>query len=263
MTSISFMVRSSNEIYVEDLRKRNQALEAAYKELERAQEERLRTERLSNLGKFSSLILHDIRNPLSVLKSQFQLMELHIADQIKLKHHIINARAEAVRMERLAGEFLDYTRGDIRLNMSIDTPMNLVERIVSNIKEQFEKSDIIIRVEVENDDPIIIDSERITRVLLNIADNSRKAMGSGGVFSIHITKTEGNLLFELSDSGEGMNEETLQNLFEPFFSMSKQGGTGLGMLIVKNIIEAHGGTISVHSKEKEGTQVTISIPLHA
>jgi signal transduction histidine kinase len=71
------------------------------------------------------------------------------------------------------------------------------------------------------------------------------------------------LVFEVADSGDGMKPEILEHVFEPFYSASNQGGTGLGMLIVRNIVEAHGGLVRIESKVGEGTRVFLSFPLPA
>ncbi len=264
MTSISYMVRSANEVFVEDLRRRNEELERAYGELERAQAERLRNERLSTLGKFSSLILHDLRNPLSVLKGQLQLMELQAEEPDKLRAHIRASLGEVSRLERLANEFLDYSRGEIRLDMAVARPSELLARVEDGIRDRLEREGIRSELVIGFDEPVILDAERVLRALHNIADNARKAMASrGGVLVLRSRREEACLVFEVSDSGEGMEPEVLEHVFEPFYSASGQGGTGLGMLIVKNIVEAHGGSVRLRSAPGQGTTVSLSFPLRA
>jgi len=262
MTAISYMVRSSNEAYVEDLRKRNAELEKAYSELQRAQAERLRSERLSTLGKFSSLILHDIRNPLSSLKGQLQLMGMRVGEPDKLRSHIAASLAELGRLERLANEFLDYSRGEVRLDMTIVKPSDLAAKLEEAIKEKFARAGIRVVRDIRFDDPVILDADRVLRALQNLADNARKAMSAkGGVLTIKSYLEKGRLALEIADNGEGMEADVLSHLFEPFFSASKQGGTGLGMLIVKNIVEAHGGTLKLGSRKGAGTRVVMRFPL--
>jgi len=100
--------------------------------------------------------------------------------------------------------------------------------------------------------------------LLNVADNARKAMArSGGVIALKSFRERGNLVLETTDSGEGMSHEALAQVFEPFYSASGQGGTGLGMLIVKNIVEAHGGSVLLSSELGVGTRVLLSFPLRS
>jgi signal transduction histidine kinase len=262
MMSVSLMVRSSNEIFVEDLRKRNLELEKANENLRRAQAELLRAERLSTLGKFSSLILHDIRNPISVLQGQAQLMLFHLGDKEKLEMEIRNLIHETGRLERLSSELLDYSRGDIRLDIGVHTVADIFSRIIGTIGERFRKEGIAISLKNEVPGPILLDGERIFRVFLNLADNARKAMsGRGGTFTLGAKAETEKVVFSVSDTGEGMSEEVLEHVFEPFFSSSSRGGTGLGSLIVKNIVEAHGGKVRIFSKPGEGTTVAFDLPL--
>ena len=264
MTAISYMVRSANEAYVEDLRKRNAQLEKAYAQLESAQAERLRSERLSTLGKFSSLILHDIRNPLSGLKGQIQLMGLRLDEPDKLKSHIAASLAEISRFERLANEFLDYSRGEVRLDMAVARPGEILARLEEGLRERFARAGIRVERDLRYDEPVILDADRVLRALQNLADNARKAMSSkGGVLSLKSYLDGVQLAFEVADTGEGMSPEVLGHLFEPFYSASGQGGTGLGMLIVKNIVEAHGGTVRIGSRKGVGTRVVLRFPLKA
>jgi signal transduction histidine kinase len=272
MTSISHMVRSANEAFVDDLRKRNEELQRAYAELERAQAERLRNERLSTLGKFSSLILHDIRNPLSILKGQLQLMEMRLGEPEKLAGHVKASMVELVRLERLAGEFLDYSRGEIRLDMGVTTAAELVARLEESLRERLAGQGISLATRVEYGEHVILDSDRVLRALHNVVDNARKALtakagaakgdaSKGGSISLRVYVEGERLVFEITDNGEGMPPETLAHVFEPFYSASGQGGTGLGMLIVKNIVEAHGGAVRIGSKLGVGTKVLLGFPL--
>ena len=264
MTAISYMVRSSNEAFVEDLRKRNAQLEKAYAQLEKAQAERLRGERLSTLGKFSSPILHDIRNPLSSLKGQLQLMEMRVEEPEKLRSHIAASLSELARLERLANEFLDYSRGEVRLDMAVVRPGELLAKLEEGLRERLARAGIRIERELRFDEPVVLDADRVLRALQNIADNARKAMASrGGVLSLRAYRSAGQLVFEVADTGEGMGEDVLAHLFEPFYSASGQGGTGLGMLIVKNIVEAHRGSVRIGSKKGVGTRVLLRFPLKA
>ncbi len=260
MVSISFMLRSSNEVFLEDLKKRNTELESAYRELEEVHADRLRNERLSTLGKFSSMILHDIRNPLSMLKGLLQLMILNLHEPEKLEGHVRNALAETARLENLASEFLDYSRGEIRLNLGVTTASWLFKRVEESVRERFRTSGLSVVTDCRLEDALLLDGERILRALLNVADNARKAMSPGGVLTLRAYPQEDTNVFVLEDTGEGMSPEVLAHIFEPFYSSSKAGGTGLGMLIVKNVVEAHGGTVEVESEPGKGTRVRLSIP---
>ncbi len=261
MRSISEMVRKSNESFVEGLREQNAELARANKELKETQGELIRAEKLSAVGKFSSLILHDIRNPLSILRGYAEMILLHPNDAEKVKRNVQKIISEADRTNRIASELLDYTRGEIRLNISVIDVEEFVAQFVESIADKFNTLKIAIKVNLQFKGKILLDKERMFRVFTNLATNSAKAMPKGGEFSISSHEKDHYLYFTVGDSGEGMNEETLKKIFEPFFSVSKSGGTGLGMSIVKSIIEAHEGVLTVTSKEFEGTTFTFALPI--
>jgi signal transduction histidine kinase len=261
MRSVSSMVRASNDSFVESLRNRNRALVRANRELKSAQARLIRAERLSLLGRMSSLIIHDIRNPLAVLRGLAEMILFHPTDPAGVERNIRRVIDEADRLGRIAGELLDYSRGEISLHMSIVNPRDLVSEAEGILREPFAARGIEIRTLVTADQPVIADHDRLLRVLLNLADNSRKAMPSGGVFTIAVSRQDRTLVFEVSDTGEGMDEEVQDRLFEPFFTSSKEGGTGLGMSIVKSIVDAHEGSLSFTSRRHEGTTFKISLPL--
>jgi signal transduction histidine kinase len=254
------MVRVSNETFVDSLRRRNRELVKANRELKSAQARLLRAERLSLLGRVSSLILHDIRNPLSVLRSLAEMALMRPDEKGMVERNITRIISEADRLGRIAGELLDYSRGEISLSMSIVDPKELVAEATQIISERFASQKIEIRVDAGTARPAILDHDRMLRVLLNLADNSRKAMPRGGLFCITAAREQGRLVFTVTDTGEGMDREVQKRLFEPFYTSSHEGGTGLGMSIVKSIVDAHEGTLEFTSKKNEGTMFRISLP---
>ena len=261
LRSVSDMVRTSNEHFVESLRARNRELEEANRALREAQEELLRKERLSTLGKFSSLILHDIRNPISVLRSMAEMILLRSEDTDRVQRYARKIIAESERLNQLASELLDFARGDIRLNTAVVLLDEFFGRLREAIEERFQARGIRIDLELQFSGPAILDGNRLFRVFLNLADNAWKAMPQGGQFRIRVWKDGGTLQVEVSDTGVGMSEEIKARIFEPFVSSSESGGTGLGMSIVKSIIEAHRGTVSFTSAPKKGTTFRLVLPL--
>jgi signal transduction histidine kinase len=261
MRSVSSMVRVSNETFVDSLRARNRALVKANRKLKSAQSRLVQVERLSVLGRFSSLILHDIRNPISILRSYAEMILLHPHDTGVVLRNIQRILAEADRLNRIAGELLDYSRGEISLNMSIVDLSDLVGRMIEIESERFASRQIQIKSDIGFRGPVILDADRMLRVLLNLADNSRKAMSRGGTFSISTRREDSRLVLEISDTGEGMDKNVEARIFEPFFTSAREGGTGLGMSIVKSIVDAHGGTLSFTTEKGQGTCFRISIPI--
>ena len=261
LRAVSDMVRQSNEYFVENLRERNLELEAANQALREAQEELLLKERLSTLGKFSSLILHDIRNPLSVLRSLAEMILMHCGEPAKVERNARKIIVESDRVNQIASELLDYSRGEIRLNMSVVELSGFFARLRETIDERFQARGIAIQTDIQSEEPVIMDEQRMFRVFLNLSDNARKAMPQGGTFTIRAFRKGRRLNIEISDTGVGMSPEVQKRIFIPFFSYSGQGGTGLGMSIVKSVIEAHHGTLGVTSSPNKGTTFRIGLPV--
>jgi len=261
LRSVTMMVRRSNQSHIADLDRQNRELPRAYAELKAAQDELLSRERLSVVGRFSSLILHDIRNPLSALKSRIDLLQLNRGDPVYFSQAILKINSDISRMETLAAEFLDYARGDIRLQMTICDLSALFERFMDTMLLKAERQQIRIEVRNRVEKPVILDSDRILRVLINAAENACKAMPSGGLLSVSASTGPDTLLLDVTDTGEGMSAEVLSHIFEPFYSSAASGGTGLGMIIIKSIVDAHHGTVTVVSEVGSGTRVGIALPL--
>ncbi|MBA7555924.1 Adaptive-response sensory-kinase SasA [subsurface metagenome] len=261
LKSVSAMVRKSNEYFVDNLRERARELEKTNQALQEAQEELLLKDRLSTLGKFSSLILHDIRNPLSILRSMAEMIVLNSSERKKVERNAKKIISEADRLNQIASELLDYSRGEIRLNMSIVNLDSFFNRLLEAVGEKFQARDITVTTEISISEPVIMDEQRMFRVFFNLADNARKAMPQGGKFSIKAFKADQTFKVEVADTGVGMDLSIQKKIFDPFFSHSDQRGTGLGMSIVKSIIEAHHGTLFVSSKPNRGTTFRVTLPL--
>jgi signal transduction histidine kinase len=261
LRSVTMMVRRSNQAHIADLDRQNRELARAYDELQTAQDELVNRERLSVVGRFSSLILHDIRNPLSALKSRIDLLRLNPSDPVMFEQSMQKIYQDISRMETLAAEFLDYARGEIRLHMSICNLDLLFERFRETVSQKIERSSVLLSIKNHVSTPVILDEDRILRVLINAAENACKAMPSGGKLEVEASPGSGCIFLEISDTGVGMSADVLGHVFEPFFSSSSAGGTGLGMIIIKSIVEAHNGKVSIVSREGLGTKLTLELPV--
>lgn len=265
LRALSSMIRKSNESYIEDLSRRNAELEVAYKDLKEAQDELIRSERFSNLGKLVSLIIHDLRNPISVIKGYGEMMYLLQDDVERIRDYSKKIVQEADRLNAFATELLDYSRGEIRLNVGPVRIMSIFDRLNASYSMEFSRRNI--RLSIEGDESLVayVDVERLVRALGNLLDNARKAIGEGGkvILSAYGRKSKAGsdlIHITVADTGEGIQEDQIEKIFEPFFSSSRMGGTGLGMVSVKNIVEAHGGKITVQSKLGVGTRMHIILP---
>lgn len=229
-------------------------------EVERKTQEILRSERLSAIGNLAARIAHDLRNPLSVIQSTSKILRLKLGEHLDEKSSEQWARLDRAvyRMSHQLEDVMDYVRmsplkkKDYSLCVILQ---DVVERIMV-------PENITIRLP-QNDRTVFCDPEKLEIVFVNLIMNAIQAMESKeGTVSIGIfddPKEQNNALIKVSDTGVGISEEMIHNIFEPLFT-TKQVGTGLGLSSCKNIIEQHGGDISVSSTLGKGTTFTIKIP---
>ncbi|NCN05453.1 MAG: cyclic nucleotide-binding domain-containing protein [Spirochaetales bacterium] len=263
--SLAAMIRNSNESYVDDLSERNKALEIAYEELKKTQDDLIRAERFSNLGKLVSLIIHDLKNPISIIRGYGELLKIVADDPVKLQGYASKIVRESDRLNDFTRELLDYSRGRMRLEMAPYRVGTVFDRIETLFKEDFFNRNIGLLLTGDRELVLYGDLERVVRALSNLVDNGRKALtDKSGEVAVLVDKESNvekqTIRFQVKDNGEGIPTDSLEKIFEPFFSRSKGGGTGLGMVSVKNIVEAHGGTILVDSTLGQGTTVTFRLP---
>lgn len=223
-------------------------------------EEMLRNERLSLLGRMSSSIIHDFKNPMATILFACQMIERKSKDpQMARFTTIIDGAVE--QMISMTQELLEYSRGVTRLNVE----RVLVGTIVAQVEEQClaRLAEQGIRVEraVAYVGWVTVDSQRLLRLLLNLLKNAQEAMSEGGVLRFAVRAEDKWLVWEIADNGCGMPPDILATVFEPFVSHGKSDGTGLGMTIAKSVAEAHGGSIEIESVEGRGTVCVVRLPL--
>ncbi len=229
-------------------------------EIMRKTQEVLRSERLSAIGNLSARIAHDLRNPLSVIQSTSQMLKLKLEQNLDEKSLEQWARLDRAvyRMSHQLEDVMDYVRmsplkkKDYSLCVILQ---DVVERIVAP-----EAATICLP---QNDRSIFCDPEKLEIVFVNLLMNAIQALESKvGTVSVGIfddPEDPGNVLVKISDTGAGIPDVIKEKIFEPLFT-TKQVGTGLGLSSCKNIIEQHGGTISVSSMVGKGTTFTLKIP---
>jgi two-component system sensor histidine kinase HydH len=199
-----------------------------------------RAERLSTMGELSARVAHDLRNPLGIIKNAVELIEIsseEITDE-KLKKRISMIKNAADRMLRQINNVLDFVR---------TRPLQLEKKSLSIILELSFKSSVPETIKItkpENDLSIICDSKQLETVFSNILINAVQAMGNSGEIKVRIKEKENDVNIEIEDSGPGIPEDKIEQIFDPLFT-TKSSGTGLGLVSCKNIIEEHKGTISV------------------
>lgn len=245
----------------DDLETRNTQLQQALAELRATQNELIRSERLSAVGRFASGIIHDFKTPMTTIKGCAAFLgreDLKPEDRRHFSATVVNAVDILVGM---AQEILDFIQGGGELHMEPVTLDAFLSDITNFLKDDFAERGIEIRTRLDYAGTISLDRGKMRRVIVNIASNARDVMeGAGGAFTIFSHREGEFIRLDLSDNGPGIPPEIVSTLFEPFVTLGKSHGTGLGLAISKKIVEDHGGTIEVVSSPDEGANFIIRLP---
>jgi len=225
------------------------------------EEQLSRSKHLSSLGEMTAGISHEIRNPLGIIKSSAELLKKKM-ERIDEKNTIPTIIVEeADRLNNIITDFLNYAKPkapDL-------TPCSIIDIINKNLaflETEINDNNIQITMQTEGDLPFIhADFDMIYQVFLNIIINSMQAIKTNGMIHIKFTQTTNRIFIHFIDNGCGIQDAALDKIWNPFFT-TKEKGTGLGLGLVKKIIESHSGEISItNRKEHSGVEVIISFPV--
>jgi len=217
-----------------------------------------RSQRLASVGRLAAGVSHEIRNPLSSIKgfaTYFKERYYDIPENQQISNLMIQ---EVDRLNRVVSQLHEFARPitvskkSIQIKAFLKDSLKLVER-------QASEANISIRTDFDLEkDEILIDSDRINQVLLNLYLNAIESMDNGGSLTVTLAKNskKNGIEIKVSDTGTGITENDLSHIFDPYFT-TKASGTGLGLAIAHNIMEAHGGEITIESRLGQGTGVTI------
>ncbi len=230
-------------------------------------EEGKNVDRLAFIGTLAEGLAHEIRNPLSTINVNLQLLkedweQPETEREQKSYERIRRLLNEIEHLEEILNHFLQFARGlDLQLE---DLDINsFLEELIEFIEPELNEEHISLEQDLEQGIPLIsIDPGKVRQALVNIIKNAREAMSDrdDGELLIQTRSTEDDQVrISIRDNGHGIPEEHLESVFEVYFS-TRKGGTGLGLPIARRIIQEHNGTIDIHSEEEGGTCVDIELP---
>ncbi len=237
-------------------------VERAYVELERTQGELVQSERLAVIGQMSARIAHEIRNPLATIGG-FANSILKRPDPDRVHRAASIIADEVTRLEALLRDTLTFTR-PTQPSLSPTDLRGLVGEVRDLLEEDLEIFGIDYDEGIDPETPFLqLDAGQIKQVLINITQNAVQAMPSGGVLTVRVHRTDEEgvrrVRLTVQDTGDGIKADDLESIFSPFFT-TKTYGTGLGLVISKQIIEDHGGQIAATSTFGQGTTICIDLP---
>ncbi len=235
--------------------------------LQQSREAAARSEKFSALGRLGAGVAHEIRTPLTSIKLFLESVESEIAISSEYEEDFDIAMGQIKRIENTINRFLDFAKPQELVFSMVDI-RRLVEDVLSVVRPMANKQECSVRAGLsENMKTVKGDKKLLEETFINILVNSLEAMENGGRLEVTATmdhcefdgKSVSCARVDVSDTGQGIAEESIANIFDPFFT-TKSSGTGLGLSLVHSAIQRHGGTVCVRSSPGSGTVFSIFLP---
>ncbi len=219
-----------------------------------------RISELAAIGQLAASIAHELRNPLSSIKGAAQYIRKEYEDHLLMCEFLDIIIEEVNVLNKITTEFLDFAR-PTRFNLKETDVNDVIFRLLQFMQMDISKHAVQVEQNLAYDVPrVIADDKQLEQVFRNIVLNALQAMPEGGKLSIVTSSEPDGVSIAISDTGIGISEEQLKQIFVPFFT-TKTKGTGLGLSIVQKIVENHGGRVRVRSEAGKGTTFLVYLPL--
>ncbi len=229
-------------------------------ELARSQAQLVQSEKMAAAGRLAASLAHEINNPLQAIHNCLTLAQRFPLDVREHSDFLALAGNEVERLITLVRDILEFCRPSRGHRVLVDVN-DLIEHVIALTQKKLQHSDIELHLNLMPDlEPVRVVSDQISQVVLNLIINAIEAMPEGGRLGISSKQAKGYVQILISDTGPGLSQNQIDHLFEPFFT-TKPAGTGLGLAISFGIVERHGGTIQVTSKEGAGANFVVSLPI--
>jgi PAS domain S-box-containing protein len=236
--------------------------------LKRVEEHARRQDRLAALGRFTSSVAHEIRNPLTGIAAGVQYLSRSFADEGPQKENLQFIENEIRRLDRIVQDLFDVTHPR-KLQLRVLPIEDVVRRALRCLEPRV--AELSLRTELAvapRTPPVPHDPDQIEQVFINLIKNAAEASPAGGALRVVVEESPAretgaagpSVRVRVSDEGPGISSEHLKTVFEPFFT-TKQGGSGLGLYISHDIVKRHGGNLSVQSTPGSGATFTVELPL--
>lgn len=241
-----------------ELLDKNEQLETANLELFHSSSKMSQMERLVAVGQNAAQFAHEVGTPLNLISGHVQLLQSSLPENSPESKRLQTITTQIERIEKIVRQMLDRTRFGktehtiLNLNQVLKKTLEAVEPILAELK-------VKLITDFEQDLPDILgSSERLQQVFLNLIKNSMDALPKGGIITISTHSENEKLIVDFSDNGIGMSQETVSKIFQPLFTTKERGqGTGLGLVIVKQILDEHNAQISVESQSGAGAKFSL------
>lgn len=232
----------------------------ANKHLREAQAAVRRSERLAALGQLSAGLAHEIRNPLSTIKTSAEMLTKSVDQNSGVAREMAGfISSEVDRTNALVTRFLDFAR-PLKLRLEKTDLTQLIDRAVAEVEKHVPASEITIYKNYSSDiPPFLMDGQLIERVVYNLLMNAAQASAPKSSVTVKTRQAGDTVEIAVIDRGSGIEPKILDNIFNPFFT-TKSSGVGLGLAIVSKIVDEHRGTITVESEPGSGSIFRVLLP---
>lgn len=247
-----------------------QKVQEKTRELRRAQETMVFTEKMVSLGRLAAIVAHEINNPLAGILVTVKLVRRRLArlipdeaERAKTDESLAMVERETARSGDIVRNLLLFSRQHA-LSMAPHEMPEIVERAIKLVHHQADLQQITVEKRFESDLPTVVcDGNQVEQAVLAVIMNAIDAMHDGGVLRVEVVRIDGeHVEVRVIDTGIGIPENIRAKIFEPFFTTKTEGqGTGLGLSVMYGIVQRHGGRVHVESEEGHGTTVHIVLPL--
>jgi len=221
-------------------------------------------EHLAYVGTLTGGLAHEIRNPLSTLALNLQLLREDLerpgsSVDPRLLRKLDTAEAEARRLEQILDDFLKFT-GKVEVHRTVQPLNPVLEEAVEFYRDRLARVHVELRTRFADDlPPVALDAARFRQAVSNLILNAEAAMPQGGDLMVSTEPDRRGVCLHVTDTGLGIPAKDLDRIFAPYYS-TRKGGTGLGLPTVRRIVQEHDGTLEVHSEVGRGTRFTIWLP---
>ncbi|NOJ94269.1 HAMP domain-containing protein [Corallococcus sp. CA049B] len=243
------------------------SLQAREAQLKSQAEALMRAEQLAAVGRISAQIVHEVRNPLSSIGLNVELLQDAVdsarfdsQDTATEARELLSAVTHEVdRLTDVTEQYLRMAR-PARPDLEPEDITAVLDGVLDFTREELVRAGVeVVRDFAPGTPRVLADQGQLRQVFLNLLRNSREAMPTGGRLTVATVPREGDVEVTVRDTGAGMTEEARRHLFEPFFT-TKEGGTGLGLAVSQQILQAHGGSLSCQSIPGQGTTFVLRLP---
>jgi signal transduction histidine kinase len=237
----------------------------AYRRIDRLQRRARQAERLAELGTLTGGLAHEIKNPLSTVQLNLQLLREDLDPQdpahARMLRRLETVQKETSRLRDIVDDFLRYA-GKIELHKQPVEVNAMLEDLVDFLTPQAQVQRVQLRLKRADGQLLVpLDERHMKQTLLNLMLNAMQAMPEGGgEVILGARREDGRAVIEVTDTGRGIEPSAVPQIFDAYYS-KKKGGTGLGLAIAKRLVEEHGGRISVTSELGKGSVFRVELPL--